>query len=110
MAALILFFIASCLNATMDMLFNMFESSIFIINTKKYPPKFWDIFQVKEPPKRFLGTRVDAWHVAKFLMLGCILGAIYLFDRNWLIVLFPLVWGLGFEITKYFLTYKIKSK
>lgn len=108
MISLALFFIASCLNGAMDMLFNMWEASIFIHNKKKYPPKFWDIFQIKEPPKRFLGTRVDAWHVAKFIMLACIIGAIYLFNGGWLIVLFPIVWGLGFEITKKLLTFKFK--
>jgi hypothetical protein len=109
MISLALFFIASCLNAAMDMLFNMWQASIFVRNPKRYPIKFWDIFQNIDPPIRIFGTRLDAWHVAKFLMLTCIIGAIYTFDHSWLIIVFPIVWGLGFEITKKLLTFKFKN-
>ena len=101
------FILAASCNAVMDMSFNMWGSSVFAKNPHIFNPNFWNLKESSKYAKRIFGTAIDAWHVAKFLMLGFIQTSMVTFNVNWLwILIFPIIWGVSFEISKYFLTSK----
>lgn len=103
--SLIFWAIGASLNALMDMSYQMWGKSI--LKEKGLNPKFWYLVESSKHAKRIFGTTIDAWHVAKLLMLGSILIAMVTYTAQWYyILIFPFAWGLSFEVTKYFLTIK----
>lgn len=105
--SILLFLLASAFNALMDMTAQMWESSVIARKPKMFNPRWWSLYESYKHAPKILGTAVDAWHVAKFLMLACIIGSIATFTAEWYWVLFyPFIWGVGFETSKHFLTHK----
>lgn len=94
---------AAVLNAFMDIVENEnFSSSIF----RNLNPKFWYKRESWKYAKKVLGTKLDAWHIAKGAMLFCI-G--FSMGRTWLeSFLMAVVWWVCFE-GSYFL-FKSKKK
>jgi hypothetical protein len=94
-----LIIIAATANALMDTITHHMSSSIF----RSKDPNFWDP-QVSWRGKKFLGIMVlDAWHIAKTIMLHCLFlsivisslfpGVIYWWE--YFVIYF--VWGTVFE-------------
>jgi hypothetical protein len=63
----ILFAIAAILNAVMDTLVHHYSTSVF----KNLSPKFWNP-NISWQYNKFLGMAWDGWHIAKTLMLICL--------------------------------------
>jgi hypothetical protein len=135
MITLILLLAAGILNAVMDKIAFNYKSSIF----KDLNPRFWDVKQSwknqwkwpLEPytgwyyfglytsrykenfpySNTFLVWATDAWHLAKALMLGCIMLGIVFYSPmfGWLIdaVIYYCIFTLAFT---YFYSYILKAK
>jgi hypothetical protein len=90
--------IAAILNAIMDTLWTHYTISVF----KNLDPKWWNPNQSWIYVKNWLGwVRFDAWHIAKFGMIGNIAMAVYfyrpifgIFD----IISITLIWCISFEL------------
>lgn len=110
MVSIIFFFIAACLNALMDMTAQMWESSVMARKPKVFNPRWWNLFESYKYARRILGTSVDAWHVSKFFMILFIIVSIFSYSSSFFVILlYPFIWCIGFETSKYFLTFKINK-
>jgi hypothetical protein len=118
MISIIFFTIAAILNAAMDMMFNNYETSIFTKWSNWFNPyKSW-VLKWKNGDRsqgeRFFGSSTflvwltDGWHLVKLLFLGSIILSIYFFEGKYLILSYPLIWFIGFELTRKILTLKNK--
>ncbi len=95
--SIIFWALAAFRNAVMDMTYNMYRSSVF---TKLNNPNFWCLVESSKHARRILSTAVDAWHIAKLIMLGCFIGSIGTFTAElWVLALYPIIWGLVFELS-----------
>jgi len=95
MYSFIFLFLASMLNACMDTLKDHYSVSIFYgLN-----PSFWN--PMASWKNKWLNyVAIDAWHISKGLMLGCFYCAIFFHSSVfglWDFVLYPIIWGIGFE-------------
>lgn len=108
--SLILWSLAAALNALMDTLKDHFGVSIF----KNLNPEFWNPVVSWNKSYNLFGSwggsrwiSLDAWHISKFLMLGCLAGAVVTSTLTipWIIGL-SLIWGIIFEL---FYSYLLKS-
>lgn len=68
----ILFAVAAILNAFMDTSVDHFGESVF----NRLNPNFWAMQISWKYCRTILGYHIDAWHIAKSLMVGCIIAAI----------------------------------
>lgn len=102
--------LAAALNAVMDILENEnFTSSVF----RNLNPKFWYKRESWKYATKILGWKLDAWHIAKTLMVTCIafsIPAYELFGRIqiawWVdVILAGFIWNIVFGIV-----YKILKK
>jgi hypothetical protein len=110
--SLFLFALAAVCNAVMDTLHHHFETSIF----KDKDPGFWNTTVSWERSFNLFGdlggprwVTLDAWHIAKFVMLFSLAGAVITFPYNALFW-FPalvLLWGAVFEL---FYSYLLRKK
>ena len=93
----LLIVLAAFFNAIMDALWTKFPTSIF----KDLNPNFWNPnVSWKTMTNWFSWVRFDAWHIAKFGMIGSILLAI-MFNKSFDVydfILLPLIWGITFEL------------
>lgn len=94
--SLVFFANAAIFNAIMDTLSHHYSSSIF----KDRDPRFWDpSISWRESSKIGNWMALDAWHIAKSIMLTSIGISIILFDSSaYFIFLLPIIWGVVFEI------------
>jgi hypothetical protein len=98
--------IAASFNAVMDTLWTKFPTSVF----KDLNYKWWNPNESWKHYPNFLGiVRLDAWHIAKYGMLGGITLAIMTYSTVHLydIILIPCIWSVFFEL---FYSYALKSK
>ena len=90
------FFLASIINSIMDTLKDHFSVSIF----KNLNPNFWNpTFSWKN--KIFNYVAIDAWHISKTCMLGCIYCSIVFYTPvfgYYDLLILPCIWGVGFEL------------
>ena len=101
----IFFALAAFFNAFMDMSFNMWHRSI--MRAKGWDAKFWNLTESSRHAKRIFGTAVDGWHISKFIMLLMMQLSILTFTEQWYYIgLYPIIWGVAFETSKYLLTDK----
>ena len=92
----ILFFIAAMFNAVSETLKFHFKTSVF----QTLDPKKWDVNVNWQYINNFLGImRIEPYHIAKTMMLGCFVLAVYFHQEPNLIDI-PILWGcwfIGFE-------------
>lgn len=90
--------IAAVFNAIMDTLWTHYPVSIF----RGLDPKWWNPNESWKYNSNFLGiVRLDAWHLAKYGMLGSISMAIVLYKPIWGyydFLVIPAVWSVFFEL------------
>jgi len=89
------FFIAAFFNAIMDTLKDHFSVSIF----KNLNLNFW-YPEISYKNKVFNYVAIDAWHIAKACMLGCIYLSILFYTPVfglWDLLILICIWGIGFE-------------
>lgn len=97
----IFFFLAGCSNAFMDTFLFRSDRSVF----KKLGPEKLSPMYTYWTHKKFLGTTIDPWHIAKFVWLGFMtlslvsaseLGAAF---GWWGLLIYPFIcWHFGFEL------------
>lgn len=99
--------LAAILNAFMDKVENEhFHSSIF----KKWNQKFWYKRESWKYAKMIGGYRLDAWHLAKSLMIICFAFAIGFMDMtHWWAVKFVTVGGIWIVVFNLFYNKLFKS-
>jgi len=98
--------LAAIFNAIMDTLWTKYGISVF----KNLNPNWWNPNESWKYYKNFLGiVRLDAWHIAKYGMLGCITLAVINYNCFfvWDMLLLPIVWSISFEL---FYSLILKSK
>jgi hypothetical protein len=103
MISILLWCLASALNACMDTLRNHFEGSLF----KKLDPTFWNpnVSYKHAWVVPFTGYKVDAWHLIKSSMLICIMFSMYFglldgfMEWYWLLLVYGIAWNGVFGIT-----------
>jgi hypothetical protein len=98
--------IAAIFNAVMDTLWTKFPVSVF----KDFNSRWWNPNESWKHYPNFLGiVRLDAWHLAKYGMLGGMTGAIVSYTEyhlyDWILI--PIVWSISFEL---FYSLILKSK
>lgn len=96
---------AAIFNAIMDTLWTKFPTSVF----KRFNPNWWNPNESWKHYPNFLGiVRLDAWHIAKYGMLGGITLAIINYNSFfvWDLLLLPCIWSISFEL---FYSYLLKS-
>ncbi len=95
MTSLIFISLAAILNSVMDTIKDHYAISIF----QNMNPQFWNP-AVSWMGKKFLGIEVlDAWHIAKGLMLTCFMLAVYFSEKTFIqLFLVFVVWQIGFEL------------
>ena len=95
MYSLIFLLFAAMFNAVMDTLKDHYSISIFY----GLKPTFWNP-SVSWKTKWLNYVSIDAWHISKGLMLGCLYFAI-LFHvpvfGYWDFLIYPIIWFIGFE-------------
>lgn len=85
--------LAAFFNAVMDLVENEnFSSSVF----KNLNPNWWYKRESWKHAHRLLGWKFDSWHVAKSLMLFCIMAAVATDFKNW--VFYGIFWNLAFSL------------
>ena len=96
MYTLLFLFLAAASNACMDTLKDHYAISIFYgLN-----PNFWNP-SISWMNIVFGYVSLDAWHLFKGAMLGCLYCAIYFHSSVfglWDILLYPIIWGIGFQL------------
>jgi len=89
--------LAAIFNAMMDTLTHHFDTSVF----KGLNPKWWNPNVSWQYNNNFLGiVRLDAWHLAKFGMIGSICMAMISYHQilgNFSIFVLPIIWSVTFE-------------
>ena len=91
------FALAAFFNAVMDTLLWHFDKSVFR-NLKK---EWWNPNYSWMSVKPILGTRLDAWHLAKYGMLICFVGSVVTYQPllGWYdFALYFLIWWVVFEL------------
>lgn len=105
--SIILISFAAALDAVQDILKSKFDVSVFKnLGTWWDPSKSWvNKWAVNSTTKeRFFGSSTflvfltDAWHFFKMLMLGCLFAAFLFPVSFYIILLFPIIWGVIFEL------------
>ena len=89
--------IAAILNSVMDTLGTHYAISIF----KDLNPKWWNPNESWKTMSNFLGwVRFDAWHIAKFGMIGAITLSIISYSnfKYYDFILIPIIWSVSFEL------------
>lgn len=98
-ASYILVFLAAILNAVMDTIADEphFNKSIF----KNWDKRFWSKEISWSFSKKIFNWKFDGWHVAKSLMIICLVGAIITFRvyHQWWVhfISFGVIWNVTFE-------------
>jgi hypothetical protein len=106
MMTYIFILIAAIFNAIMDTLWTKYNQSIF----KGLNPNWWNPNESWKHMSNWMGwVRFDAWHIAKFGMIGCITLSIVSYNTFSIydIVLIPSIWSFSFEL---FYSKILKSK
>ena len=96
MYTLIFFALAASFNAGMDTLKDHYYVSVF----RNLNPKFWNP-SISWKNIMFNYVSLDAWHIAKGCMLGCLYLSIFFYKNmfGWMdLLLFPIVWGIFFQL------------
>lgn len=90
--------IAAIFNAVMDTLWTKFPTSVF----KSLNPKWWNPNESWKHYPNFLGwVRLDAFHIFKAGMIGCISLSICFYEPvfgYYDIILIPCIWSINFEL------------
>lgn len=90
--------LAAIFNAIMDTLTYHFDTSVF----KGLNPNWWNPNESWKYNNNFLGiVRLDAWHLAKFGMIGSICMAMISYNQilgNFSIFVLPIIWSASFEL------------
>ena len=90
----ILIALAAFFNAVMDILENEnFSSSVF----KHLNPQWWYKRESWKYAKKFLGWKYDGWHVAKSIMVFCLMAAIAVNLTQWII--YGVIWNIFFSLS-----------
>ena len=94
----------------MDMMFNMYTSSVFTKLGKWFNPYESWVLKWKNKDEaqgeKFFGSSTflvwvtDGWHLLKMLFLLFMLLTIYFFNGTYIILIYPLLWFISFELTK----------
>jgi hypothetical protein len=96
----ILVLIAASFNALMDNLENQvaFNASIF----KNWDKKFWCKEISWQYAKKIFGYKIDGWHLAKSMMICCLIGAIIIFKpwHQWWVhfISLGIIWNGSFDL------------
>jgi hypothetical protein len=96
MYTLIFFALAAICNSVMDTLKDHFYVSVF----RNLNLKFWNP-SISWKNIMFNYVSLDAWHIAKGCMLGCIYFSIFFYKNifgMWDLLIFPIVWGIFFQL------------
>ena len=99
MISAIFIIIAAACNAVMDLLENEnYYNSVF----RHFDDKFWYKRESWKHVKKIFGYRPDAWHIAKSMMIVCLVLAAVLYEPYWNqlydLLAFGLLWNLTFNI------------
>lgn len=85
---------AAIMSAVMDILEN---ENFFSSRFANHDQKFWYKRESWKHARKFFGWKLDAWHIAKSLMVICVCGAMA--DSFFQFIVLGIVWNISFNLT-----------